>query len=229
MRVTEEFVVQESPTRLWAFFEQIDRVARCLPGVEDVEVIDPDNSRLRVTQALGPMSATFDMKMRITDRDPGRGMQFTAVGRTVRGAAGDIRAANAVRLEELLGGEATRVVLDADVALGGMIGSLGQKVVARQARQVTRTFAQTLERELRGEQAEDTEPAAASRPRSGRPGPAPRGARAPGPPAVLGADRLLRTTVPVPLAWVLAVVFGAGYLAGRASRRLGARGAGGRA
>lgn len=70
--------VKESPQTLWAFFEQIDRVARCLPGVEDVEVIDSDYSRLRVTQALGPMSATFAMKMRITDRDPGREMRFVA-------------------------------------------------------------------------------------------------------------------------------------------------------
>jgi uncharacterized protein len=81
MKVTEEFVVQESPERLWEFFEQIERVARCMPGVEDVEVIDPDNSKLRVTQALGPMSATFDLKMRITEREPGKRMGFTAIGR----------------------------------------------------------------------------------------------------------------------------------------------------
>ena len=72
MKVVEEFVVQETPERLWEFFEQIERVARCMPGVEDVEVIDADNSNLRVTQSLGPMSATFDLKMKITEREPNR-------------------------------------------------------------------------------------------------------------------------------------------------------------
>lgn len=224
MKVTEEFVVQEPPQRLWEFFEQIDRVARCLPGVEDVEVIDTDNSRLRVTQALGPMSVTFDMKMRITDRDPGRAMQFTAIGRSVRGAAGNIRTANVVRLEGLDDGAATRVVLDADVALGGMIGSVGQKVVAKHAGKVTRTFAQTLERELRGEQAapaggsaatSTAEPTAA-RDAASRTGAAP---GEPRPEAAARAGDFLRSTVPVPLAVVLGVVFGAGYLAGRAARR----------
>jgi hypothetical protein len=216
MKVTEEFVVQEPPQRLWEFFEQIDRVARCLPGVEDVEVIDSDNSRLRVTQALGPMSATFDMKMRITERDPGRAMQFTAIGRTVRGAAGNIRTANVVRLQELDDGAATRVILDADVALGGMIGSVGQKVVAKQAGKVTRTFAETLQRELRGERAAPPSgPGSAPAPATAPPNP--RGAAQPASPAP--SESMLTTTVAVPLPLVLAVVFGAGYLVGRAGRR----------
>jgi uncharacterized protein len=149
MKMREEFVVAEPPATLWEFFEQVDRVARCVPGVEDVTVVDADNSRVRVTQAVGPMSATFDLKMRITGRDPGRSMEFTAIGRSVRGAAGNVRATNTVQLEEADGG-GTRVVLDGDVALGGMLGSVGQKVVAKQATRVTRSFAEALERELTG-------------------------------------------------------------------------------
>lgn len=100
MKVKEEFVISESPRPLWEFSEQLDQVARCVPGVEEVTVLDADSSRLRVTQTLGPMTATFDIKMRITARDPGRSMQFTAVGRSVRGAAGNVRATHVVRLEE---------------------------------------------------------------------------------------------------------------------------------
>ena len=158
MKMREEFVVQEPPATLWEFFEQVDRVARCVPGVEEVTVVDADNSRVRVTQAVGPMSATFDLKMRITDRDPGRSMEFTAIGRSVRGAAGNVRSTNTVALEEAEGG-GTRVTLDGDVALGGMLGSVGQKVVAKQAGKVTRSFAEALERELSGNGAAEAEPA----------------------------------------------------------------------
>jgi len=159
MKMREEFVVQEPPATLWEFFEQVDRVARCVPGVEEVTVVDADNSRVRVTQAVGPMSATFDLKMRITDRDPGRSMEFTAIGRSVRGAAGNVRSTNTVALEEAEGG-GTRVTLDGDVALGGMLGSVGQKVVAKQAGKVTRSFAEALERELSGNGAAEAEPVA---------------------------------------------------------------------
>jgi carbon monoxide dehydrogenase subunit G len=162
MKVQEEFVVQEDSGTLWEFFEQVDRVARCVPGVEEVTVVDADNSRVRVTQAVGPMTATFDMKMRITARDPGRSMEFTAIGRSVRGAAGNVRATNTVFLEDGEDGS-TRVLLEGDVALGGMLGSVGQKVVAKQASKVTRSFAQALQQELsgRGGEPEAVEPAAA--------------------------------------------------------------------
>jgi carbon monoxide dehydrogenase subunit G len=149
MKVQEQFVVAGPASTVWEFFEQVDRVARCVPGVEEVTVVDDENSRVRVTQAVGPMTATFDMKMRITEREPGRSMEFTGIGRSIRGAAGNVRSTNRVQLEEVENGH-TRVLLESDVALGGMLGSVGQKVVAKQASIVTKSFAQTLEQELSG-------------------------------------------------------------------------------
>jgi carbon monoxide dehydrogenase subunit G len=149
MKVSEEFVIDERSETVWEFFEQFDQVARCVPGVEEITIVDPDNSQVRVTQALGPMTATFDVKMRVIARDPGRSMEFTAVGRSVRGAAGNVRATHVVRLEEYEEGS-TRVSLEGDLALGGMLGSVGQKVVAKQASAVTQSFAQALAQELSG-------------------------------------------------------------------------------
>jgi carbon monoxide dehydrogenase subunit G len=157
VKVSEQFVIAESPQTLWDFFEQFDRVARCVPGVEDVTVVDHDNSRVRVTQSLGPMTATFDVRMRVTARDPGKSMEFTAVGRSVRGAAGNVRASQVVRLSEQANGS-TRVLLEGDVALGGMLGSVGQKVVAKQAAVVTQSFAQALQERLAGGSEPEGEP-----------------------------------------------------------------------
>ena len=149
MKVQESFFISEPPEKLWEFFEQVDQVARCVPGVESVEQIDDQNSMIRVTQAVGPMRATFDLKMRITERRPHELMQFTAVGRAIRGAAGNVRSVNTVHLEPANGG--TRVDLEADMAMGGALGSVGQKVVAKQAAQVTKAFSESLERALKGE------------------------------------------------------------------------------
>ncbi|OJU85844.1 MAG: hypothetical protein BGO11_17685 [Solirubrobacterales bacterium 70-9] len=149
MKVEQSFVIAEPRERLWEFFEQVDEVAKCVPGVESVEVIDPDNSKVRVTQAVGPMTATFDLKMRITEREPNERMSFTAIGRAVKGAAGNLRSSNTVTLEPL--DEGTRVNLEADLAMGGVLGSVGQKVIAKQADAVTREFMSSLERAVKGE------------------------------------------------------------------------------
>jgi hypothetical protein len=164
MKVQETFVIDQPPERLWELLESVDEVARCVPGVDSVERIDADNSEVRVTQAVGPMTATFDLKMRITERRPQELMQFVAIGRAVRGAAGNVRSTNTVRLAPHDSG--TKVSVEADVALGGMLGSVGQKVVAKQASKVTGEFAEALRRRLRGEEA-PARPAAASTAGSG--------------------------------------------------------------
>ena len=147
MKVVESFIIEETPEKLWEFFEQVDEVARCFPGVDDVEQVDEDNSKVRLTQAVGPMTATFDLKMRITERKPHELMQFTAIGRAVRGASGNVRSTNAVRLEPVEDGK-TRVEVEADLAMGGMLGSVGQKVIAKQAGKATRSFAEALQQRL---------------------------------------------------------------------------------
>jgi carbon monoxide dehydrogenase subunit G len=185
VKVQESFVIDEPRERLWEFFEQVDQVARCVPGVESVEIIDDEQSKVRVTQAVGPMTATFDLKMKITERTPNELMQFTAIGRAVKGAAGNIRTTNTVRLSESDGG--TRVDLESDVAMGGVLGSVGQKVVARQAGQVTRQFSDALERAIKGEPEPEAARAAAAPSANGAAPPAATPAPAPAP-ALSGGD-----------------------------------------
>jgi carbon monoxide dehydrogenase subunit G len=162
LKVQQSFLIDQPQKTLWEFFDQVDEVARCVPGVEAVEVIDADNSKVRLTQAVGPMTATFDLKMRVTERREQELMQFTAIGRAVRGAAGNVRTVNTVTLETVEGG--TQVNLEADLAMGGVLGSVGQKVIAKQAGEVTKQFAISLERAIKGESLEepaDSEGAAA--------------------------------------------------------------------
>jgi hypothetical protein len=147
VKVSESFVVPESREAVWKVVGDVARVAKCMPGVEDVTVVDDENASVRVTQSLGPMTATFDAKLKVTQREDGRLIAFSATGRSVKGAAGNVRVTNSVRLEDE--GEATRVVLEADVAMGGMLGAVGGKVIARQAGQAAKDFAAALEQELR--------------------------------------------------------------------------------
>jgi uncharacterized protein len=150
MKVRETFEIAEGRERVWEFLSQPEQVAACVPGIETVEAIDDDNLRVELTQNVGPMIATFALKMSITERIDNEAITFTAVGRVVRGAAGSVRSTNRVHLQPA-GDGLTRVEVDADIAMGGMLGSVGQKVIAKQAEAVTKDFAGTMERVLRGE------------------------------------------------------------------------------
>jgi hypothetical protein len=94
------------------------------------------------------MSATFDAKVKITERVDRELIRFTATGRTVRGALGNVRASTSVQLVPVDG--QTLVSVEGDVTLAGALGSVGQKVVSRQAGKVTAEFARNLDTVLNG-------------------------------------------------------------------------------
>lgn len=148
MKLREEFRVDRPVSTIWEFFEEPERVARCLPGVEQIRVIDPDNVEVRATQSIGPMNATFEAKVSILERQEHQYIRFQAAGKSVRGAVGNLRAQNTVQLSEVDGG--TVVLVEGDVILAGALGSVGQKVVAKQAGKVTAVFADNLREALAG-------------------------------------------------------------------------------
>jgi carbon monoxide dehydrogenase subunit G len=159
VKLREEFEVAEPVASVWTFFEQPEAVAQCVPGVEQLTVLTPDDIEVRLTQSVGPMTATFAAKVAIVERVTEKLIGFTATGKSVRGAMGNVRASVTVTLQPV--GERTVVAVDGDVALAGALGSVGQKVVAKQAGKVTAQFARNLEAALGGDRtAPDTESAA---------------------------------------------------------------------
>ncbi|MCW2763553.1 MAG: carbon monoxide dehydrogenase subunit [Marmoricola sp.] len=175
MKYKQEFRVTENVAKVWEFFEQFERVAQCVPGVQKAEVIDSDNVIVTLAQRLGPMTATFDAKVQITERIVREKIEFSSTGKAVRGAIGNFRSTNTVFLTA--DGEHTHVTVTGDVALGGALGSVGEKVIAKQAEKVTTEFSRNLELALSGKAApasgESGAPQAAAdpAPRAAAPGP----------------------------------------------------------
>lgn len=137
----------DPPERVWQFFQEITRVGGCVPGVEQVTPVDADRFRVLITQKVGFIKATFDVDTRVGAREPLQFMELASVGRSVRGAAGDVRFKNRIEFAPDPGG-GTQITLSSEVALGGMLGALGHKVVAARARDITEQFAAALRSEI---------------------------------------------------------------------------------
>lgn len=146
MKVTQEFYVAHDAGKVWAILERTDRIAACVPGVEEVEEIGADEYRVKVTQKVGPISATFKAKVTIAEKIDRESMRIVSTGQVARGAAGSFRSDVLLRL--IPEGEGTRVRVEGEVALAGMLGSVGQSVVERQMSTLAATFAQNLSKEL---------------------------------------------------------------------------------
>jgi carbon monoxide dehydrogenase subunit G len=147
VKFEESFTVAAPPGDVWAFLEDVNRLARCVPGVEDVEPLEDGRSRVRMTQKVGYLSATFDLRTQMKASDPGKFVEVESIGRSVKGALGELRSTNRVEIEAG-GDEETRVRLSAEVAVGGMLGSVGTKMMSLKAKQVAKEFAATLEDQI---------------------------------------------------------------------------------
>ena len=142
MQVQETFEVAAPLEAVWAFFEQVERVAHCVPGVKRVEVRGPGRYAIVAGQKVGFISATFEMTTEVARTEPGRFMEFASVGKSIAGAVGHLRSRDRVDFEPAAGG--TRVRLTSELAVGGMLGALGHKAIAAKSREITEQFAAAL-------------------------------------------------------------------------------------
>lgn len=193
MKFTQEFTVGQPVGTLWALFDQPQTVAGCLPGMEDLEVLDPDTYIVRVRQSVGPISATFESRVHIEERVAPHRLRFSATGKAIRGAIGNFRAQSTVTLQEA--GAGTLIRVETEAALAGVLGSVGQKIIARHAEKIAGEFASRLEAKLNGQELAPQSAAAARAAGA----PTPSGSRieqvAVAPAAVAGVDPWSRVAV----------------------------------
>jgi carbon monoxide dehydrogenase subunit G len=116
MKLHEEFEVAEPLAAVWRFFEQPEAVAQCVPGVEQLTVVTPDDIDVRLTQSVGPMTATFAASVKIVERVPEKLIGFTATGKSVRGAMGNVRQKVVAKQAGKVTGQFAR---NLEAALGG--------------------------------------------------------------------------------------------------------------
>ncbi len=143
MQIEETFEVEAAPERVWAFFADIEKVARCVPGVKSVAVLGPDRYKVVAAQKVGFISATFELTTNVAGKEPLRFMEFTSVGKSIAGAVGHLRSRDRVEFAPTANG-GTTVRLTSDVAVGGMLGALGHKAIVAKSREMTEKFATAL-------------------------------------------------------------------------------------
>jgi carbon monoxide dehydrogenase subunit G len=152
MQIQETFTVAAPPAAVWEFFEDIARVARCVPGVQSVDVLGPDRYKVLATQKVGFISATFEMTTQVDEKERLRSLALSSVGKSVKGAIGNLRSKDRVEFEATPEG-GTRVTLTSEIAVGGMLGALGHKAIASKSKEITEKFARALAAELRAGEA----------------------------------------------------------------------------
>ena len=163
MKVAGQAVLHASPQAAWDALLDPAVLVRTVPGCERLEATGEHMYAMTITAGVASIKGTYTGTVELRDLDAPRALVMDAAG---SGAPGTVNTSVDVRLEED-GNGTTRVSYDADAVVGGMLGGVGQRMLASASRRMAGEFFDAIDRVLTG--AEEAEAPAATAPR-GRPG-----------------------------------------------------------
>jgi carbon monoxide dehydrogenase subunit G len=121
---------------VWDALNDPDVLQKCLPGCESVERVSPEEFRVLVAAAIGPLRARFKGTLRLTEAIPPASciMVFEGQG----GAMGFGKGSSSVSLVETL--EGTELSYSASAQVGGKLAQVGSRLIDNVARKMSDDF-----------------------------------------------------------------------------------------
>jgi uncharacterized protein len=110
--------------KVWAAFLDPEILAQALPGCEKLEAIGPNEYKATMKIGVAAIKGTFEGKVKLSDLEPPNRYRMAVEG---SGGPGFVRGAAGMQLSDVDGG--TKVSYDADVQVGGLIASVGQRML----------------------------------------------------------------------------------------------------
>jgi len=129
---------------VWSFLTDPQRVAACAPDVQRLEVTDPTHFTVVVRTGVGPIKATFTMKVEFADMVAPERAVVLARGQAP-GSAVDMR--NTMELSED-GPQRTKMRWSSDVNVSGLIASVGARLMQGAAEKTTQQVFACIKRTL---------------------------------------------------------------------------------
>ena len=152
----EHFTVNAGPEAVWAFLLDPKRLAPCIPGCDDLEIVDERVYRLRLTVKVGFLSTRQDVRMEIVEADPPRRLVSEGRGEDTRlGSRVEVR--NSLELSPANDGSTT-VAYASDVTVLGRLGSIGDAVMKVKAKELAGIFAHNVKSALESKGASSSIP-----------------------------------------------------------------------
>ncbi|MFZ5671674.1 MAG: SRPBCC family protein [Pseudomonadota bacterium] len=146
MQITQSFKVARPLPAVWALFQDIPEIARCMPGAELIEDKGDGNYLGRVGIKLGPFNASFEGEAKVkpdaathTGHVEGKGMDKRGGSRS--------KLVMDYALSEA--GGLTAVDIKADLQLSGPVAQFGRTgVITETANVLIAQFARNIEQKL---------------------------------------------------------------------------------
>jgi len=146
MKISGAATMHAPADKVWIALNDPAVLVRTIPGCEQLEATGPDSYRLTVTAGVASIQGTYTGEVALSERQEPSSFLMTASG---AGGPGTVSTSVQVRLAAN-GDGSTELTYDADAVIGGMIASVGQRMLASVAKKMAREFFTAVDDVLTG-------------------------------------------------------------------------------
>src|SRR5215472_9828205 len=146
MLINNDFDVAQPVAKVWEFFDDIPRVAACLPGATLTENLGGNKYGGQVAVRMGPVRLQFAGTAEITERDEAaRRIVVNAAGADQRGRG---QASMVVTATLSAAGGGTKVAVTQDLQLAGAAAQYGRGMISDVTSVLMRDFSANMARQI---------------------------------------------------------------------------------
>ncbi len=136
MEMTGEFRIPAPRERVWQGLNDPEILKQAIPGCQTIEKVSDTEFTAKVVAKVGPVKATFNGKVTLSDLDPPKG--YTITGEGTGGVAGFAKGGANVKLDE--DGDATVLHYEVQAHVGGKLAQIGSRLIDGTSRKMAEEF-----------------------------------------------------------------------------------------
>ena len=145
MKLQGAYDVPAPRQTVWDAFQDPAQLRQAIPGCEKLEAVGPDEYKATMKVGVGGVKGTFEGKVRLAEKKPPESYKMAVEG---SGGPGFIRGETLITLSDADNG--TRVAYSADVQVGGLIASVGQRMLGGVSKMLADKFFGKMAELLKG-------------------------------------------------------------------------------
>jgi uncharacterized protein len=146
MKISGAATMHAPADKVWTALNDPAVLVRTIPGCEQLEATGPDSYRLTVTAGVASIKGTYTGEVALSEKQEPASFLMAASG---AGGPGTVSTSVRVRLAAN-GDGSTELSYDADAVIGGMIASVGQRMLVSVAKKMAREFFDSVDDVLTG-------------------------------------------------------------------------------
>ena len=144
MKVTGKYTMKAPPQQVWDTITNPDRIKKCLPGCDRMEVTGDNEYSATLMVGVGAVKGTYEAKITMVDMVPHSSYKMLVEG---TGSAGFVRGAGDIKLEEGATG-GTVIQVEGDAQVGGTVALVGQRLMSTVSKQMMDRFFRCIGRSI---------------------------------------------------------------------------------